>query len=270
MKQSPLIVLALLAAPLTIAAPAQAQVQNNDIMSILARKAETPPRPAPTTIPYSYRVSVDMTSQEGKDIENYQADLRIDPSQPAGSRAQIISASHPESEAFLEFLEEVEDPEKDMAERADNFWCGSTESKDDSDPDFDLSDFEVVSETDTEATIKPKAGRLAALLVQSDNTEDMGKQERKMMKKLLDRVDGEMTLAKPAGELTSFRVTMTRPMTMMLIAKLKVMDVEQSCALAPNGFYHMSTMNMNVEGKALGSRFGQKMDIQVSELTPLP
>ena len=44
----------------------------------------------------------------------------------------------------------------------------------------------------------------------------------------------------------------------------------QSCALAPNGFYHLSDMKMNVEGKAMGSRFGQNMTFAVSDLTPQP
>ena len=63
---------------------------------------------------------------------------------------------------------------------------------------------------------------------------------------------------------------MTRPMTIMLVAKLKVMTVEQSCALAPNGHYHTANLKMNVEGKALGSGFGQAMDMKISDLTPLP
>ena len=268
MKHCSPLLAALMTASFFYAAPAQAQsqAQNNDIMSILARQAETPPRPAPTTIPYSYTMTLDMTTQEGKEIENNQAVLRIDPSQPAGSRAQIISASNPESESLLEFLEEIEDPEKNMAESADGFWCGPSQN----DAAFIPADFEVISETDTEATLKPKAGTLAALLMQSNDTEDMDKQERKMMKKLLKRVDGEMTLTKPNAEMKGFNVTMTRPMKMMLVAKLKVMDVEQNCALAPNGSYHLSRMNMNVEGKALGKSFSQKMDIRVSELTPLP
>jgi len=260
MKHCSPLLAACLTASLFAAAPAQAQVQDNDIMSILARQAETPPRPAPTTVPYSYTMTLDMTSTEGDKVSEGQAVLRIDPTQPAGSRAQIISSSNPENEPLIEFLKEVEDPEKDMAESAEGFWCGPSKN----DAAFTPTDFEVISETDTEATLKPKPGALAALLMQSEESDDPGKQERKMKKKLLDRVDGQMTLTKPNADMKGFRVTMTRPMTMMVVAKLKVMDVEQNCALAPNGFYHLSRMNMNVEGKALGKAFGQKLDIRIT------
>ena len=186
---------------------------------------------------------------------------------PGGSRAQVISATDPENESFVDFLKEIEDPEKTMAEQADGFWCGVM----DGDAEFNPDDFQVISETETEAIIKPKPGTLTKFLMQSDSEdEEMGKQERKMAKKLLKRIDGQMTLSKPQAELQNFQVKMTEPMSMMLVAKLKVMDVEQDCALAPNGFYHMSTMNMNVEGKALGKEFGQKMDIKISDLRALP
>jgi len=264
-SSSPFLLTALCAAPFFIASPAQAQ--SNDILSILARQSETPARAEPTTIDYSYTMNLDMTSFEGDKTSEVQAVLRVDPTQPGGSRAQVISTTDPENESFVDFLKEIEDAEKTMAERADGFWCGPF----DGDADFNPDDFEVVSETETEAIIKPKAGTLAALLMQSDSEdEEIGKQERKMAKKLLDRVEGQISLSKPHAELRGFQVNMTRPMTMMVVAKLKAMNVEQDCALAPNGFYHMSTMNMNVEGKALGKEFGQKMDIKISDLQPLP
>ena len=266
MKQSsPLLLTALCAAPFFIANPAQAQ--SNDILSILARQTETPGRAEPTTIDYSYTMNLDIKAFEGDKTSDVQAVLRVDPTQPGGSRAQIISTTDPENESFVEFLKEIEDPEKTMAEQADGFWCGVM----DGDAEFNPDDFQVISETETEAIIKPKPGTITKFLMQSDSEdEEMGKQERKMAKKLLKRIDGQMTLSKPQAELQNFQVKMTEPMSMMLVAKLKVMDVEQDCALAPNGFYHMSTMNMNVEGKALGKEFGQKMDIKISDLRALP
>lgn len=257
------ITLALLALSTTFVAAAPAQAE--DILSILARTANTPSRPMPTTIPYSYTLSLDFTSIDGKDTEEGQAVLRIDPSQPAGSRAQVVSSTDPESETLLDFLKDIENPENTMEKRVDSFWCGAM----DKDPDFDQADFEVVSETSTEAIIRPREGKLAELMMQTDGG-PADKSERKMMKKMMERIDGQITLTKPDAEMKAFQVTMTRPLTMMVVAKLKVMDVEQSCALAPNGFYHMSQMKMNVEGKAMGSRFGQNMTLQVSDLTLLP
>jgi len=259
-KLPPLFVL--LGMPL-FAAPAHAE----DIMSILARQAEMPVRLAPSSIDYIYTLTVDIQEREGKDVTQGQAVLRIDPSQPAGSRAQILSASDEDSESLKNFLEEVEDPDNTMTKQAEGFWCGQSESE--SQSDFNLEDFIVVSEDDTQAVLKPKPGMLAELLVmESDGNAD--KSDRKMMKKLMKRIDGELTLAKPSGEMKGFSVRMTRPLTMMIVAKLKVMTVDQSCELAPNGHYRIGTMKMNVEGKAMGSRFGQMLDMRISDLTPLP
>ena len=255
--------LALLALSAAFGPAASAQAE--DILSILARGAETPAHSVPTTIPYSYTLSLDFTSIDGKDTEAGQAVLRVDPSQPAGSRAQIISATDPDAETLLDIIKEIEDPENTMEKRADNFWCGTM----DKDADFDPANFEVVSETPTEAILKPREGKLAELMMQTDGA-PADKSERKMKKKLMERIDGQITLSKPSAEVKGFQVTMTQPLTMMVVAKLKVMDVSQSCALAPNGFYHLSDMKMNVEGKAMGSRFGQNMTFTVSELTPLP
>ena len=240
--------------------------QAEDILSILARKADTPARTAPETIPYSYTLTLDVKERDGKDLSEGQAVLRIDPTQPPGSRAQIITANDIESEALQNFLKEVEDEDNTMAKQASGFWCGSSDPEPQS--DFDPANFTVLSETDTEAVLKPHVEKLAELLMDADENGD--KEDRKMMKRLMKRIEGEVTLAKPSAELMGFKVSMTRPMTMMLVAKLKEMDVEQSCALAPNGHYHLSHLKMNVAGKALGSRFGQDIDMQVSELAPLP
>ena len=242
-------------------------------MSILARKSDMPPRLAPKTIGYSYTLTVDIKSREGKDISEGQAVVRVDPSKPAGSRKQIISISDPENEALQDFLKEDEGPDNTPEKQAENFWCGDSGAEPENEPALtsDLSNLTVISENETEAVLQPDMKNLAKLLMQSDgNPEEAGKDERKMAKKLLERIEGNFTLAKPSAELKGFSVRMTRPMTMKLIAKLKEMDVTQTCALAPNGHYHISTMKMNVQGKALSIGFGQEIDMRISDLTPLP
>jgi len=241
-----------------------ASAQAEDILSILARSADAPARPTPTSIPYSYTLSLDYTAVDGKDIEEGQAVLRIDPAQPAGSRARLVSATDPEAETLVDFLTDIEDPENTIEKRADTFWCGTLQD----DTDFDPTDFDVVSETSTQAILRPREGMLAELMMQSDDNAD--KNGRKMKKKLMERIDGQITLTKPDANVTGFKVTMTRPLTMMIVAKLKSMEVEQNCTLAPNGHYHLSEMKMQVDGKAMGSRFGQDMTIRVTDLTPLP
>lgn len=260
MKTLPLIALSLGLPLLSTAAQAE------DIMSILARKADTPSRVAPETIPYSYTLTLDVKEREGKDVSEGQAVLRIDPTQPPGSRAQIITASDVESDALQNFLKEIEDEDNTLAKQASGFWCGSSNPEPRS--DFDPKSFIVLSEDKTQAVLKPDVEKLAELLMDADENGD--KEDRKMMERLMKRIEGEVTLAKPSADMTGFKVRMTRPMTMMLVAKLKEMNVEQSCALAPNGHYHLSHLKMNVAGKALGSRFGQEIDMTVSELTPLP
>lgn len=260
MKHLPLIFLSLTLPLLPTAAQAE------DILSILARKAETPSRIAPETIPYSYTLKLDVKERDGKDVSEGQAVLRIDPTQAPGSRTQIITASDVNSEALQNFLKEIEDEENTMAKQASGFWCGSSNTK--PEPAFDPENFIILSETDSQAILQPDVTKLAELLMDADDHGD--KDDRKMMKRLMKRIEGEVTLAKPSAEMTGFKVSMTRPMTMMLVAKLKQMDVEQNCALAPNGHYHISEMKMTVAGKALGSRFGQEIDMHISELTPLP
>lgn len=240
--------------------------QAEDILSILSSKADAPHRAAPETIPYSYTLTLDVKEREGKNVSEGQAVLRIDPTQPPGSRAQIITASNVESEALQNFFKEIEDKDNTMAKQASGFWCGSSDPKPQS--DFDPNNFIVLSEDNNQAVLKPDVEKLAELLMDADENGD--KDDRKMMKRLMKRIEGEVTLAKPSAEMMGFKVRMTRPMTMMLVAKLKEMDVEQSCTLAPNGHYHLSHLKMNVAGKALGSRFGQEIDMTVSELTPLP
>jgi len=234
-------------------------------MSILARKAEAPSPLAPSSIDYTYTLTLDVKSREGKYLSEGQAVLRIDPTQPPGSRAQILSASDAESEALQDFLKEIEDEDNTMEKQAEGFWCGPSDA--DSQSDFSPEKFMVVSEDETQAVLRPNPEKLAELLMQSDENAD--ENGRKMMKKLLKRIEGDVTLSKPSGDMTGFSVRMTRPMTMMLVAKLKTMTVEQSCELAPNGHYRIGVMDMNVEGKALGSRFGQEIYMEISDLTPI-
>ena len=259
-----LVLSCLVLCPLLAASPAHAE----DIMTILARQAETPARLAPKTIDYIYTLTLDVKDRDGKDLSEAQAVLRVDPSQPAGSRAQIISASDAESEALQDFLKEIEDEDNTMTKQAEGFWCGDSEANSDVEPDFNPEDFTVISEDASQAVLRPNLVKLAELLMQSDDNAD--KNGRKMMKKLMKRIEGEVTQAKPSGEMKGFSVRMTRPMTMMVVAKLKTMNVDQTCELAPNGHYRIATMKMNVEGKAMGSRFGQDIDMRISDLTPRP
>lgn len=108
---------------------------------------------------------------------------------------------------------------------------------------------------------------MAEIMMDGEDEADMSKSDRKMMKKMMERLDGEFILSKPDARLKSLKIWLTRPMTMAVIAKIKEIEITQSCAMAPNGFTYSDRMTMRVKAKALGVGMEQNMDIQISELT---
>lgn len=257
-------------APLFVMLALPSSAHAEDIISIMKRKSQMA-RPVPPAInPYNYTVDITMAGQEGDDISPpFTAKLRINPAAPAQERATIISTSSADySDDFKEMLEEIRDPETDSVKFSEDFWCeGMEDDEAISADDFSEDDFTVISETETEAVIRPNLQRMAELMMDSEADEDMSKSERKMMKKMMERLDGEFILSKPAGNLKQFKIWLTRPMTVKVVAKIKEMEVQQSCALAPNGFSYTEAVSMNVRLKALGMNVLQDMDIKVSELT---
>lgn len=100
-----------------------------------------------------------------------------------------------------------------------------------------------------------------------EDMSNMSKSELKLMRKMMRRLDGEITFSKPDLRPTHLKMWMTEPMTVKVIAKIKGMDMEQSCAVAPNGFPYVETLSMDMRVKALGMKFEQMMGMRVSELT---
>jgi len=242
--------------------------QAEDILSILERKSKAEHPAPPALNPYNYTVDVIMSGREGKDIKApFTAKLLVDPSASAEARVTIVSSSaeeHPEE--FKEFLSEIQSSETSAEDLAEEFWCESGDNELFDGDDVSVDAFTVISETDTEAVIKPNLALMAEIMMDSEEDEDMSKSERKMMKKMMERLDGEFVLSKPDARLKNFKIWLTRPLTMMVIAKLKEMEITQSCAMAPNGFTYTDSMTMRVKAKALGMGVEQNMDIKVSEL----
>ena len=239
-----------------------------NILSIIERQSEVEqPRP-PAINPYNYTVDVIMSGKEGKDIKPpFTAKLLIDPSATPEARATILFVSSDERpDEFKEFLKEVQNPESSAEDLAEEFWCESGDNELFEGDDVSADRFTVVSETETEAVIKPNLSLMAQIMMDGDD-DDMSKSERKMMKKMMERLDGEFILSKPDARLKSLKIWLTRPMTMAVIAKIKEMEITQSCAMAPNGFTYTDTMTMHVKAKALGMGMEQDMDIRVSGLT---
>ena len=228
-------------------------------------------RPAPPALnPYNYIVDVQMSGKKKDDDEGgvFTAKLLIDQSLAPENRATILSTSDEDyPEEFEGFLKEIRDPDNSAEDLAEEFWCESGDNDLFDDSDISVDDFTVISETDTEAVIKPNLARMAEIMMNSEESDDMSKKDRKMMKKMMERLDGEFVVSKPDARLKNFKIWMTRSMTVALVAKIKEMEIAQSCALAPNGFTYKDNISMHVKAKALGIGMEQNMDFQISELT---
>ena len=252
-----------LCAPALIISPA---AQANDIMYLLQSRAGMEETRAPTPLPYRYTMYLNLSEHDSDGPRDVQAEVRVDPSKPAGSRTRIVSSSRGHRKVLTEFLAEIENPKTDMAALADDFWCTSIHDNE----DVDLSTYTVVSQTDTEAVLKPNLDILSDMLLRKD-TNDTDKFKKKMKKKLMnDRVEGQIIVSKRNGGTKGFQTRMTRSATLKTIVKFQTMTLEQSCAVAPNGYRYKSEMNYSMSGNALGETFGADHDIRISDLTPLP
>lgn len=243
--------------------------QAEDIASIIARQANVE-RPAPPALnPYNYTLDVVMSGHEGKEImEPFSAKLLIDPSAAPETRVTIVSTSEDEyPDEFEQLLKETRDSKRSAEDLSKEFWCEGEDDNLFGKDDMSEDSYTIISETDTEAVIKPNLALMAEIMMDSEEDDDMSKSERKMMKKMMERLDGEFVISKPDLTPKRMKMWLTRPLTMAVVAKIKEMEVTQSCAVAPNGFAYTDTMTMHVKVKALGMAMEQDMDIRVSELT---
>lgn len=252
-----------------VLATSASSAQAEDILSIIERQANVTRPVPPAQNPYNYTLDVILSGKEGKNVTApFSAKLLINPSAAPEERVTIVSTSEEDyPDEFEQLLKETSDVEKSTEDLAEEFWC---EGEDDGlfdDEDMSAEAFTVLSETETEAVIKPNLKFMAEIMMDGEDEADISKSDRKMMKKMMERLDGEFILSKPDARLKSLKIWLTRPMTMAVIAKIKEMEITQSCAMAPNGFTYSDRMTMRVKAKALGVGMEQNMDIQISELT---
>ncbi|WP_026941207.1 hypothetical protein [Hellea balneolensis] len=243
--------------------------QAQSLKSLIEQRAAVT-RPAPPLLnPYNYTLDIVMSEKEGRDgAEPFSARLRIDPSAVPDSRVAIISTSEEDyPDEFRSFLKETRDLEKSTEDISKEFWCEDDDGALLTNSEQIEDNFTILSETETQAVIKPNLALMAKIMMEGDADEDMSKSERKMMKKMMERLDGEFIISKPDLTLRSMQIWLTRPLTMAVVAKIKEMEITQSCAIAPNGFAYTDTMTMRVKAKALGIGMEQNMDIRISELT---
>jgi hypothetical protein len=249
-----------LAAVLGLSAPAYAE----NIFDILARKEATGAADIPQYVPYRHTVDVIVSGSKGDNIHApLVAKLRIDPSRPAGERVTILEQSEDArgemEKALREMIEEIEDADRTPAAQAQSFWCnagGAVPTPE---------DFSVIEETDSLARLKPSPERMVSLFIQSGDRE-LDSKERSMAKKLSDRLEGEIVYDKPSGLIRSGAFNITRPMTVLLIAKIRQMEMVQKCSIAPNGHPYISSFSMDVGVTALGKKITNVMELTVGDL----
>jgi hypothetical protein len=256
-KPLPLLSLVVL---ISLSAPAGA----NDIFDILSQNAATNDAQPPAFVPYRHTVDVVVSGSKGDDFHPpLIAKLRIDPSSPAGERVTILEQTeNPRGEmekALREMIEEIEDEDRTPAAQAQSFWCNA------GGPVPTADDFTVIEETETMARLKPTPERMVSLIMKTGDREH-DRKERSMAKKLSDRLDGELVYDKPSGKIRSGKFNITRPMTVLMVAKIRKMDMAQGCSLAPNGHPYVSRFSMDVGVTALGKEITNVMDLSVGDL----
>lgn len=218
----------------------------------------------PQYVPYRHMVDVVVSGSKGDNIhEPLTAKLRIDPSLPPGERVTILQRSEDArgemDKALDEMIEEIEDEGRTPAVQAQSFWCnagGAVPSPD---------DFEIIDDTETHIHLRPTPERRVSLFMQTGDRE-LDRKERSMAKKLSDRLDGAVVYNKETGRISSAHFHITRPMTVLLIAKIREMKMTQGCTLAPNGHPYVSSFQMDVRVTALGQTITNIMDLTVGDL----
>ncbi|MGB6230869.1 MAG: hypothetical protein WBF53_12190 [Litorimonas sp.] len=249
---------ALAAVPL-LSSPAQAE----DAFALFAAQSGPEARP-PAHVPYRHTVEVTVSGSKGDTVHDpLTARLRIDPSRPAGERVTVLErgaeARGEMEKALREMIEEIEDPERTPAAQAQSFWCNAG-----GEPPTP-ADFAVVEDTDTHIALRPSAERMVSMFMQTGDRE-LDRKERSMAKKLSDRLEGHIVYGKPSGLIRSAHFNITRPMTVLMVAKIRQMKMDQTCSLAPNGHPYVSEFSMDVRVTALGSKISNVMELTVGDL----
>lgn len=250
---------------LLISAPAM----GSDIFEIAAQNRASGATQTPATVPYVHTVDVRVSGRKGdKEREPLTAKLRIDPSQPEGSRVIIVERSEADSKdmekALDDLIEQIE--ENDLEDQADGFWCSARDSE-----AFPITseNFTILSEEEGTTRLKPVPDRMVQLMMGEDDLSELDGRERGIAKKLVDRLEGELRLDSQDGHMQGMQFEMTRPMSVMLIAKIKQMAMEVECDRAPNGYPFVSRFSMYVEAGAFGQDMVNHMELRVGELTPV-
>jgi len=253
--------------------PAMAQDQQSPSSGLqaLAELSRIKRPMPPDTIPYNYTI-VFQINEAGDDPEKepFTAVLAVSPSLSGEARVTVLSqSSEDKPDALKALLKKMTSPETTQVDLAKEFWCEGKEN-DLLNQEVSIEDFQIVSETETEIVVRPDIEKMAKIMMSSDNFAQADGDSSKTAKRLLKRLEGEFTISKKDAHLKHFRIWMTRPMSVKLIAKIKEMELTQSCDIAPNGVAYKQATSMHLIVKALGMSVVQNMNINVRDLKPTP
>ncbi|MEM9600833.1 MAG: hypothetical protein AAF926_07410, partial [Pseudomonadota bacterium] len=182
----------------------------SDIFEITAENRMSGATDTPDSVPYIHTVDVHVSGRKGdKEREPVTARLRIDPSQPEGSRVTILSRSDADEKdmnnALEDLIEQIE--ENDLEDQTDGFWCSARDSE-----AFPITseNFSITAEENGTTRLAPVPSRMVQLMMGEDDLSELGGRERGIAKKLDDRLEGELQLDSSDGHMQGMRFRMTR------------------------------------------------------------
>lgn len=233
----------------------------SDFKTLIQEQLDSSATP-PQSIPFSYLVTINIDSKEGKDeAENFKGQYRFDPSAEPGNRIKLIGQTWDDIPKDMRKELEKNNLETTPEKFAKDFWCmGDRDTLD----ILASDDVTILREDSEEAVISLSPEAISHFM--SDDTE--GKKERKMPKKIRKRMRAEMTFSKPDLIMTQSRIWLSEPTTVKIVAKMKEMDFQEKCAVAPNGLPYLSESRTIIAGKAMGKSFGANVNVFVSDLQP--
>lgn len=259
-------------------------VQAQDILTLLKTKDERTEPPAPPQhFPYDYIVEYNTSEKSKKEVSTFFARYKVSPGAPAGTRVTILETSNEtedetENEDFITHIKELDNEDISAEEFADEVWCNSPDDDEDESDQEKLSELlssdrvTVVSENDDQAVLEMKLlDALEVVDFDSSDIEFEGDEDGKtsgIAKKFFKRLNMKMTLSKPDAQVRGMHISLSKPMRVFVVAKIKEMNVNLQCGLAPNGFYYKAETSMQAKMSALGKKIEQTNHIKVVELIP--
>lgn len=168
------------------------------------------------------------------------ADGRIDPSKPEGERIEIYSPA--ESEWSKEFRAGVAEME---SETDGDIWCSDFAQMVPPDAETMSQDADTVTYAFTPI---PEPG--------SDKTEQ----------KMIQQLNGQVTLAKEDGAVLAFNMVLPKPYKPAMVAKINRFEMKASCDRAPDGRTYIEQFSIDIAGSAMMQSFEEKVTRSITRL----